>query len=145
MTAHHGRLDRAFEQYLKAAQTDSHGFGHRAHLHLAWLAICDRGPDAAVRIVCDGIRRTATYAGRPQKYHHTVSELWVRLLAYHRAEAPDETFEELLARVPALLNKRLVLTFYRSATLANADARQRWLPPDRQALPDIRKDRHGPG
>jgi hypothetical protein len=88
-----------------------------------------------VDVISQGIRRTARYAGAPQKYNTTASRAWVELTAYHMAEAPGEGFEELLARNPGLLDKRLLTRFYSSRVLASAAARAGWVEPDVRAFP----------
>jgi hypothetical protein len=113
-------------------------FGHREHLHLTWLAVRRVGMPAAVTLVGDGIRRTARYAGMPQKYHVTVSHAWVRLVAHHvaergRHEAPG--FGAFVKAHPALLDKRLLTRFYRSTTLAGERARRGWVEPDLAPFP----------
>jgi hypothetical protein len=108
-------------------------FGHREHLELAYAAIRRFGMPAAVDRVCDRLREITQYARKPQKYHHTVSRAWMELLAYHVNDAP--TFDGVLQRNPALLDKRLLTRHYRSTTLASAEARRGWLPPDLVPFP----------
>ena len=110
-------------------------FGHREHVQLTWLAVRRCGTTAAVELIGDGIQRTARYAGVPQKYNATVSRAWVELTAYHMAEAPRETFDELLRRNPGLMDKRLLTRFYHSRTLASPAARRGWVEPDLHAFP----------
>jgi hypothetical protein len=103
-------------------------FGHRDHLQLAYTAIRRYGMPDAVGRVCAHLRQLTQYAGKPQKYHHTVSQAWVELVAHHVDDAP--TFDGVLERNPALLDKRLLTRHYRSATLASPAARRGWCPPD---------------
>jgi hypothetical protein len=92
-------------------------------------------PDA-IRLVSDGIQRTARYAGAPQKYNATVSRAWVELVGHHTEEDRDlPDFDRFAAHNPALLDKRLIARFYHPATLASTAARTGWTPPDRAAFP----------
>ena len=109
-------------------------FGHRQHVHLTWLAVREHGTSAAITLISDGIRRTAQYAGAPQKYHTTISEAWVRIVASHATHDSDD-FDTFAQRYPALLDKRLLARHYRSSTLASSVARQCWVEPDLVALP----------
>jgi DNA-binding MarR family transcriptional regulator len=111
---------------------DGH-FGHRQHIQLAYTAVRRYGMPAAADHVCGWLRQLTTYERKPQKYHHTVSRAWVELVAHHAGDA--DTFEAVLARNPALLDKRLLSRHYRSATLACAAARQGWRAPDLAPLP----------
>jgi CRP-like cAMP-binding protein len=110
-------------------------FGHREHVKLTWLAVRRCGTADAVELISDGIQRTARYAGVPQKYNATVSRAWVELTAYHMAEAPGESFDELVRRNPGLMDKRLLTRFYHSRTLASPAARTGWVEPDLHAFP----------
>ena len=113
---------------------DTGRFGHRQHVHVTWLAVRRYGTAAAVELISDGIRRTARYAGAPQKYHATVSRAWVELVACH-TEPGEEDFDAFLARYPDLLDKRLLTHFYRSTTLASVAARSGWVEPDLRPIP----------
>jgi hypothetical protein len=124
----------AFESLMAEVMASADRFGHREHLHLAWLAVRRHGPSAATALISDGIRRTARYAGAPQKYHVTMTMAWTRLVAHHVPDGPDD-FGEFLRRFPGLLDKRLLAGHYSSARLASDDARRRWLDPDLVPLP----------
>ncbi|MEI8412444.1 MULTISPECIES: hypothetical protein [unclassified Kribbella] len=124
-----------FDDLMGEVMATAERFGHREHVKLTWLAVRRCGTDQAVELISDGIQRTARYAGAPQKYNATVSRAWVELTAYHMAEAPGETFDELLRRNPGLLDRRLLTRFYNSRTLASPTARRRWVEPDLHAFP----------
>jgi hypothetical protein len=110
-------------------------FGHRQHVHLTWLAVRRYGTEAAVDLVSDGIRRTARYAGAPQKYHATVSRAWVELVGHHATQPDTADFDTFADQHPALLDKKLLTRFYQPSTLAGARARTSWVEPDRTPFP----------
>ncbi|MBP2351091.1 hypothetical protein JOF29_002174 [Kribbella aluminosa] len=124
-----------FEELMSEVMSTAERFGHREHVRLTWLAVRRCGTADAVDLISDGIRRTARYAGAPQKYNATVSRAWVELTAYHMNEAPTESFDQLVERNPGLLNKRLLTHFYNSHTLATPDARTGWVQPDVRPFP----------
>jgi hypothetical protein len=107
-------------------------FGHRQHIHLAFLAVRRYGMPDAVDTVCGWLRQVAAYERAPQKYHHTMSRAWVELVAHH---ATAEPFDAFLRRNPALLDKRLLSRHYRSGTLAAEQARRGWTEPDIAPFP----------
>jgi hypothetical protein len=111
------------------------GFGHRQHVQLTWLAVRSYGIPAAIPLVSEGIQRTATYHGAPQKYHATVSRAWVELVGFHVAEDPHLDFDAFVGHHTALLDKRLLTRFYRSSTLAAPAARTGWVEPDVAPFP----------
>jgi hypothetical protein len=125
----------AFDELMAEVMAAAERFGHREHVHLTWLAVRRFGVPAAVRLVSDGIQRTARYAGAPQKYHATISRAWVELVGHHAAHGDDGDFAAFADRNPALLGKRLLTRFYRPATLAGAQARTGWVEPDLAPFP----------
>jgi len=111
-------------------------FGHRQHIHLAFVAVRRYGMPEATTRICDWIQRIAAYARAPQKYHYTVSRAWVEMVAHHVEADPDgDDFGTFAARYPMLLDKRLLSRHYRSSTLAAPTARQGWVAPDLQPFP----------
>jgi hypothetical protein len=133
-----------FDALLAEVMAGAERFGHRQHVELTWLAVRRYGVPAAVGLVSDGIRRTARYAGAPQKYHATVSRAWVELVGYHVAQhGPAEPeFATFAERNPALLDKRLLTRFYRPATLASPQAKTGWAEPDLAPFPWQRPGAH---
>jgi hypothetical protein len=122
---------------MSEVMADADRFGHRQHVHLTWLAVRRLGTEAAIEVVSDGIKRTARYAGAPQKYNATVSRAWVELVGHHVDHDPAADFAAFAGRNPALLDKKLLTRFYRSATLASDRARTGWVEPDLRPFPRI--------
>ena len=123
-----------FDALMAEVMSHAGRFGHREHIHLTWLAVRRHGMATATALISDGLRRTARYAGAPQKYHETVSRAWVRLVAHH-TDPIEEDFTTFVERNPGLLDKRLLIRHYRPATLAGAMARAGWVEPDIIPLP----------
>lgn len=128
-------LDETFDRLMREVMSTATRFGHREHVHLTWLAVQRYGPTATIELVSQGIQRTARYAGAPQKYNATVSRAWVELVGHHVVEDAAAAFETMLERNPPLLDKRLLMRFYRPATLAGTDARSGWVSPDLAPFP----------
>ncbi|WP_201776190.1 hypothetical protein [Streptacidiphilus melanogenes] len=127
----------AFRALMAEVTADGQRFGHRQHVELTWLAVRRHGASHAAELVGEGIRRTATAAGAPQKFHVTMTRAWVELVAHHlTADAgPSDDFDTFAARHPELLDKALLSRFYRPETLAGAAARVTWVAPDLAPFP----------
>ena len=125
----------AFEELMSEVMTGASHFGPRQHVHVTWLAVRRYGTAVAVDLISDGIRRTARYAGAPQKYHATISRAWVELVGHHANEPGVTDFDTFAERNPALLDKRLLSRFYRSSTLAGRAARAGWVDPELLPFP----------
>jgi hypothetical protein len=111
-------------------------FGHRQHVHLAFLAVRRYGTaEASVRIG-QWIRHVAAYERAPQKYNATVTRAWTEIVGRHVAADPQiADFGRFAERYPALLDKRLLTRHYSPAVLASAQARTAWAEPDHAPFP----------
>jgi|SRR5208282_3859269 len=134
--ATHGPPDRELAAILPAITGPDGQFRHRQHVNLAFLAVRRYGMPEATSKVCTWIRHIAGYERAPQKYHHTVSQAWVEIVAHHVETDPDcADFDAFAGCHPALLDKRLLSRHYRSATLAGEPARRGWVEPDLLPFP----------
>jgi hypothetical protein len=112
-------------------------FPHRAHLRMAYLYIRQLGPASAADRLTTGIRRLAAAHGHVDRYHETLTRAWVDVVALAMARTRAETFEELLARHPELLDKHLLLAHYSREVLFSAQARAQWVAPDLVPIPAV--------
>lgn len=124
-----------FDELMHEVTAGSGRFGHRQHVQLTWLAVRRYGTPATIDLVGDGLRRLTHHAGVPQKYNATVSRAWVELIGHHTVEDRELDFDEFIDHNGALLDKRLLTRFYRSRTLAGAEARAGWVEPDLAPFP----------
>jgi hypothetical protein len=122
---------------FEAGQVAAQEFGHRQHLEVVWLYLARLTPEQAAEAVRAGIRRLATAHGVPQLYHETLTRVWIHLVAGARADRPDLPFDELLAARPELLDRALPQRFFSPELLGSAEAKARWVEPDRTALPPL--------
>lgn len=97
-------------------------FGHAGHLRLAALHLRAGHTDDAVARTCAGIRAYATHLGASGKFHWTVTEALVRLMAAGGGTL-DGDARVLLAR------------HYSPQLLGSAAARAAFVAPDRAPLP----------
>jgi hypothetical protein len=132
----HGSPDPELAAILPVITGPAGQFRHRQHINLAYYAVRRYGMPDAIGTICSWIRQIAAYERAPQKYHHTVSRAWVEIVAYHVDADPDcADFDTFATRNPALLDKRLLNSHYRSATLAASPARRGWVEPDLTPFP----------
>lgn len=111
------------------------GFGHREHLELAWNYLENDGVDAAYRKVARAIRVVAARHGAPDKYHETITRVWIHLVALHRASSHASSFDEFIAENPGLLDSGLLSRHYTRESLGSSAARNGWVAPDVRPLP----------
>jgi hypothetical protein len=126
---------RAFEDLSFPAEL----FHHREHIRVAWLYLNSSDATRAAERMTGGILRFANHQGATQKYHHTITLAWMRLVAAALVETPEnETFEQFLAAHPELKGKDLLSRYYSKELLQTAAAREGWVEADLQPLPALR-------
>jgi hypothetical protein len=112
------------------------GFGHRQHVHLAFLTAREHGTSAAIAKISSWIRHIAAYERAPQKFNATMTTAWTEIVGYHvQADPGIADFGEFADRYPALLDKRLLRRHYSPALLASTTARRGWVEPDLTPFP----------
>lgn len=126
---------RAFEHLSLPANL----FHHREHLRVAWLYLNSSDASRAAERMTVGIRQFASHHSATQKYHHTLTLAWMRLVAASLVETPEDyTFEKFLAAHPDLTDKNIVGKYYSKELLQTPAAREGWVEPDLQPLPNLR-------
>jgi hypothetical protein len=129
---------RAFEDLSFPANL----FRHREHVRVAWLYLKASDATRAAERITVGVRRFANHHGATQKYHHTLTLAWMRLVAAALVETPEGcVFEEFLAAHPELRDKNLLAKYYSQELLQTTAAREGWVEPDLQPLPELRVHR----
>ena len=129
--------DEEFARAFERGEITPAAFDHRAHVRVAWVYVRE-GPslEAATDRMRAAIRRFAAAANASQKYHETITVLWMVLLAdaSHAVAAPCE-LEAVLAQRADLADKNLPLKYYSRERLFTDEARARWVDPDLAPLP----------
>lgn len=126
---------RAFEDLSFPAEL----FHHREHVRVAWLYLKSSDATRAAERMAASIRQFANHHGATQKYHHTLTLAWVRLVAAALVETPEGyNFEQFLGTHPELANKNLLAKYYSEELLQSSAAREGWVEPDLQPLPSLR-------
>jgi hypothetical protein len=126
---------RAFEGLSLPAEL----FHHREHIRVAWLYLKSCDASRATERMSASIRRFANHQGATQKYHHTLTLAWMRLVAASLVETPEGlSFEKFLAANPELGDKNILAKYYSNELLQTTAAREGWVEPDLQPLPNLR-------
>ena len=123
--------DEAFTRAFEQGAVTPAQFDHAAHVRVAWVYLHETASlDEALSRMRDAIRRFAAAAGVPQKYHETLTVLWMRLLAEVRAAGAAGEVADVLQSHPALGDKDLPFQYYSRERLFSDDARAVWIEPD---------------
>jgi hypothetical protein len=121
---------------LERGEIDNASFHHLSHLHVTWVYLSESPSvhEAATKMR-DTLRKFAASAGKPEKYHETITVFWMQLLHCLRATYVGRSLEEIIRDNPRLLEKNLTLDYYSRETLLSDRARKSWLEPDLKPLP----------
>jgi hypothetical protein len=127
--------DEAFARAFEDGAVPPAEFGHVAHVRVAWVYLREaESVDEALTRMRAAIRRFAAAAGASQKYHETITVLWMRLLADLRARGVSGELADVLRAYPELADKDLPLQYYTRERLFGDEARAAWVEPDRRPL-----------
>jgi hypothetical protein len=127
--------DAQFVQDFEALRLSKAKLRHWDHLRVAWWYLQSSEVPEAVELTQRAIRRFTEHHGHWTKFHLTLTELWVRLVAAHVAWHPADTFGNFIAGNGQLLDKNLPLRFYSRERLYSQEARSKWIEPDIKKLP----------
>jgi len=129
--------DDAFLEAFLTCQLPSAAFNHRNHLRVTWIHLQRYPLEEAIERTCAGIAQYATHLGASGRYHRTMTEALIRLMAHAGASNPLDSFEAFLAQAPGFTGdcRALVAEHYSPELLARSEARCSFLSPDRLPLP----------
>ncbi len=126
--------DLAFAEAVENCTFPGADFHHREHVRLAWVYLRRFGAELAEQRVEETIRRYATAQGAPQKYHHTITLAWMRLVEAAQESNPAGGFPEFAAEHPELFRAEALERHYSKARLQTEEARTGFVEPDRAPL-----------
>jgi hypothetical protein len=110
-------------------------FHHASHLHVAWVYLTESSSvQQAAKKMRNTLRRYAASAGKPEKYHETITIFWVHLLSHAQADGRAERLEDIVYANPQLLEKNFTLAYYSPERLFSDEARTSWVAPDLKPL-----------
>jgi hypothetical protein len=120
-------------EFLRAFEdTTLEPFHHRDHLRVTFLYLRQFGEQGTRERLGPAILRYAAARNVSQKYHETITLAWICLVSAASDGADD--FGAMLAAHPHLLDKNLLGRYYSPELLQSAEARDRWVEPDRARI-----------
>jgi hypothetical protein len=127
--------DAQLTRALERGDIANYDFHHASHLHVAWFYLNESpSMQQAANKMRDTLRRFAAAAGKPGKYHETITLFWIHLLSCAYTVSCGKRLEDIVHANPQLLEKNLPLAYYSSERLFSDEARTSWLEPDLKPL-----------
>lgn len=110
---------------------DPKQFNHEAHVYVGWLYVKEFGLVDAISRFDSTLRRLTALLGAPEKYHATITSLFLMLIAERSRR--DENWRTFRSRNTDLVtNSKAMLSRYYSDTLLFSNrAREQFVPPDK--------------
>ena len=110
-------------------------FRHASHLHVAWVYLTESSSmQQAANKMRDTLRRFAATAGKPEKYHETITLFWIELLSSAYTATRGGRLEDIVRANPHLLEKNFLLAYYSVERLFSDEARSSLIEPDLKPL-----------
>jgi hypothetical protein len=110
-------------------------FSHASHLHVAWVYLAEStSVEQVANKMRSTLRRFAAAAGKPEKYHETITLFWVQILSHAYAISRGGPLEHVVQANPQLLEKNFPLRYYSAERLFSDEARTSWAQPDLKPL-----------
>jgi hypothetical protein len=129
--------DLLFREQFESKTLSNDAFRHREHVRLTWIYLMLEPADQVEARLCRSLLDLATGHGVAQRFHHTLTAAWVRIIESERRSYPDMPFDALVAACPLLLHKDAPLSYYSRDRLYSEEARQHWVEPDLKPLPAV--------
>lgn len=124
--------DAEFLRQFDAGTLDLAAFDHAAHLRAAWLCLRDAPFRDAVGRLRRGLKRLAISAGKPQRYHETITVAYARLVHRQmRFLGKDLPYDQFREGSPELFAPDLAAlkAIYPADILESPEARKTFVPP----------------
>jgi hypothetical protein len=112
-------LVRGFE----AAALPPGTFGHVEHVRVAWWYLRRHPWPSAMERIRTGLQRFAAAAGKPDRYHETITVAYARMIVARLALDSAGDWDAFAARNADLFERGLLERYYRPETLASEEAR----------------------
>jgi len=118
-------------EQFESGQIDPEHFDHEAHVYIGWLYVREFELAVAIAKFDAGLKRLTTHLGVPEKYHATITWLFLFLIA-ERFDS-NESWHCFRSRNKELIgDSRMTLSrYYSDALLFSERARERFLLPDK--------------
>ena len=130
--------DDEFLSALERCTLAESEFGHASHVRAAYLYLQLGDFAIALQRLRDAISRFATHAGKPGRYHETVTVAYLALIQQHIAErGRGGSWERFALDNPELFDCKLLLQYYSQGQLDSDLARRQFLLPHRTPRTEI--------
>jgi len=128
--------DGEFINQFENLSLDHKQFNHIGHLRISWLYLNNYKLEIAIDKVTSGISNYACSLGASDKFHHTLTEAVVRIMALRLKEYKKVSFSDFIAVNKDLVEElpSLIGRHYSCNVLNSDEARVNFVKPDLEPL-----------
>jgi hypothetical protein len=132
--------DVEFRRAFEGCEIEPQKFDHAAHVRLAYVYLCEyQVEEAAARMKQSLLEFIAHLGIGEAKYHETITRAWIMAVNHFMAKSAGHASAiEFIAANPELLDSKIMLTHYSAEVLFSPQARQTFVQPDIQSIPEHR-------
>jgi hypothetical protein len=131
------KSDREFRAAFEAGAFAPANFSHRAHVQLAYVYLAESDVDLALERYRAALVGFLSHHGIPAtKYHETLTRAWLLGVNHFMHRSPEAlSADDFIARNPALLDSKIMLTHYSADLLFSDEARAGFIEPNLDPIP----------
>ena len=128
--------DQAFLTQFESQTLAPIHFKHLGHLRLAWLYLSSNDVETSVQLVCSGIQAYAESLGASTKFHLTITDTLVRIIAKRINRMEEKTWKLFLDENRDLVEDAMsvLLQYFSKDLLFSETARISLIQPDIKPL-----------
>lgn len=132
--------DREFRSAFESCSVAPSEFNHEAHVRLAYIYLAEGDTDSAARKMRESLLAFLEHNSIPPgKFHETLTRAWVLAVRHFMNVSGNKSgsasADDFIAKNPELLDSRIMLTHYSASVLFSADARESFVGPDLDPIP----------
>lgn len=129
--------DREFRAAFEAGAFAPADFSHRAHVRLAYVYLAESDVELALERYRAALVCFLSHHGIPAtKYHETLTRAWLLGVNHFMHRSPvASSADDFIARNPALLDSKIMLTHYSADLLFSDQARAQFVEPNLDPIP----------
>jgi len=135
-----GTLSLTDDELVRAIESCAleSAFHHADHVRIAWIYLRAMPAPQAVERMCTTLKRFAAGQGKLERYHHTMTLAWMRLVsAALRTSSPSASFAEFISTNLDLEDQGTLARYFSAKLLSDPISREAWVEPDLAALPAL--------
>jgi len=118
--------DKTFITQIENLTLDPEYFNHYGHIRLAYLYLKQNALEQSINKTCQGIKSYANSLGAEDKFHHTITEILVRIISLRMLQTGGQTWQNFRENNHDLFDNSLkVLKCYYSEQVLFSDKAKR--------------------